>query len=448
MREKILQNVEALKLDMVNSIVSSIKIPSIIDDATSNCPFGKNIDMALDNALELCKKLGFKTYKDKDGYYGYAEIGEGSELVGVLGHLDIVPIGNIEAWDYKPFDGTIVDGKIIGRGAIDDKGPMIASVYALKAVINAGAKLNKRVRFIFGTDEENLWRDIAKYKENKEELPNLGFTPDASFPCINAEKGLLQCVISSKTPSSVKLKAGEVFNAVPSNALYSGAKNEEIIKELEKLGFEFQKTEDGIKVIGKSAHSKDCYKGINPIVRLAEVFKNIGIESNAINFMYDILRNGACGEKIIADCKDDVSGPLTVNLGKIELDESGEKLFIDIRMPVTFDKDKIVNALIEKCKGYNFEYEEYDWQPSLYMPADHFLIKTLMKVYTEETGFDGTPLSSGGATYARSIDNCVAFGAVFPGGAKTEHQPNEFVDINDLVKATNIYALSLYELTK
>ncbi len=135
---------------------------------------------------------GFAIYKDHKGYYGYAEIGDGEQMIGVLGHLDVVPTGELSAWDSAPFEPEIRDGKLYGRGGTqDDKGPTLAAIFAVKALIDSGIKLNKRIRFIFGTDEETLWRCIDRYLE-KEEVPQCGFTPDAAFPLIHAEKMLIQ----------------------------------------------------------------------------------------------------------------------------------------------------------------------------------------------------------------------------------------------------------------
>jgi succinyl-diaminopimelate desuccinylase len=447
MREKIIKSVENLKTEMINSIIEIVEIPSVIGTTSKEYPFGKDIDDALNNMLDLCERLGFKTYKDKEGYYGYAEIGEGEELLGVLGHLDVVPAGDLSAWNVEPFKGTIIDGKLYGRGTQDDKGPTIAALYATKAILDAGFKLNKRVRFIFGTDEETLWRDMAKYNENKEEIPSFGFTPDSAFPCINAEKGLLQCILTSDKPSKVNIQAGDAFNAVPSKATYNSIELDKLENELSELGFEYKKDEEGITVIGKSVHSQKCNEGINPISRLCIALNNIGVNTTAIDFVANVIKEDAHANEILPNCED-VSGKLTFNLGKIDFNEKEEKICLDVRIPVTVEKDTFVNALIKKANSYGLKYSEYDWAKSIYIPADHFLIKTLRNVYEEETGYDSTPLASGGATYARAIDNCVAFGAIFPWGKKTEHQPNEYVEIKDMVKATEIYALTLYKLTR
>lgn len=447
MKRHIFESIGTIQESMIQSISQSVSIASVIGDELENCPFGKEIDDVLNHTLELCKSFGFNTFKDKDGYYGYAEIGEGEELVGILGHLDVVPAGDINAWNTDPFKATIKDGKIFGRGTQDDKGPTISAIYAVKALLDSGIKLNKRVRFIFGTDEETLWRDMAKYNENKEEVPSFGFTPDSQFPCINAEKGLLQCLIKSDKPSGIILKGGDAFNAVPSKVEYNGEKQDELKIELERLGYEHTSSENSITVIGKSVHSQKCNEGINAIIRLCIALNNIGITSPAIKFVVEVIGEDAHANNILLNCED-VSGKLTCNIGKIDLSESKEVISLDVRIPVTVQKEEFTNSLQAIANKYGLSYCEYDWAKSIYLPQDHFLIKTLRKVYEEETGLDSTPLSSGGATYARAIDNCVAFGMIFPWGKKTEHQPNEYIEIEDLIKATQIYALAIYELTR
>ncbi len=439
-------SVENIKDDLIKSIQEIIKIPSVISDSTDEFPFGENIDNALRNTLELCKSLGFKTHY-KDGYYGYAEIGQGDEMIGILGHLDVVPEGEISDWKHDPYGAIIEDNKLYGRGTQDDKGPTIAAIYAVKALMNLDVKFNKRIRFIFGTDEENLWGGISKYVEN-EEIPSYGFTPDSVFPMINAEKGLLQANIKCSNSSNIKLSGGNAYNAVPDRITYSGDNLEALSNELNRLNFQYTSDVNSLTVIGKASHACNPHYGINAISRLCIALNNIGLKSNSIEFIANIIGETYNGDNILPNCEDEASGKLTLNVGKINIDANTEQLGLDIRIPVTVEKEKVVNALKEKLSKYNLEYEEYDYLKSIYIPADHFLIKTLQKVYEEETGLDSTPLSSGGATYARAIDNCVAFGSVFPNKAKVEHQANEYIEIEDLIKSTKIYAKAVYELTK
>lgn len=436
---------EELKDEMIDSIIKVVNIPSVKDKSSENYPFGEDIDKALKKSLEICESLGFRTYYDEEGYYGYAEVGEGDEMLGVLGHLDVVPAGERSNWNFEPFGGEIKDGKLYGRGTQDDKGPVFAAIYAVKALIDSDVKLNKRVRFIFGTDEENLWGGIDKYME-KEEVPTLGFAPDAEFPMIHAEKGLLQMNLISKKGSDIKLSGGNAFNAVPDKIGYKA--NDKLKEELDALEFEYEEDEKSIYILGKGAHASQPHNGINAISRLAIALNNIGVESKAIKFLAEVVGEDYNAKNIFGNCEDEPSGKITFNIGKINIDESGEKVGIDIRIPVTKDKEDIVESIKKKVKDYDLEYEEFDYLDSLYVPKDHELIKTLRKVYEEETGLDSTPLVIGGATYARSMDNCVAFGAVFPGQEKVEHQANEYIEVDRLIEVTKIYARAIYELTR
>ena len=451
MRNIILNNVEKLEAQMIEAIKTSVSFKSVLDEenAVEGAPFGKEINDCLDSMLSLCKELGFNVYKDKEGYYGYAEIGQGEELVGVLGHLDVVPAGDLKAWNTNPFEATVVDGKLYGRGTQDDKGAMISCLFAVKALIDSGVELNKRIRFIFGTDEENLWRDIARYKENNEEIPSMGITPDNEFFCINAEKGLLKATLKCKKSSDLILKAGNAFNSVPDKAIYEcGTCDLNNLKYmLEKLKYEYVLEGNKICVIGKSVHSANSDEGINAISRLAIALRKIGYKSNAIKFIADVIGEDANANNILANCED-MSGKLTFNIGKIDLNTEEEIISIDIRIPVTYKKEDIVNPLVKMAERYGLKYEEFSWLDSSYVPAEHFLIQTLKEVYERETGEIAVPKSAGGATYARAFDNCVAYGMVFPHADKTEHKANECIALEDLRKATELYAISLYELTK
>ncbi len=442
-------NVNDLIPDLVDSIKEVVSYRSVLDETPSSYPFGKAIDDCLKSTLKICSSLGFKTYYDKQGYYGYAEVGEGNDLIGILGHLDVVPEGDLDAWTYSPYNLTIVDNKLYGRGTQDDKGPTLSCIYAIKALLDSGVKLNKRIRVIFGTDEENLWRGITRYKENGEEIPSMGITPDSEFFCINSEKGLLQAKLTGKNTNGLIVNAGNAFNSVPDKASYTGSAEE--IKELKRvltdLNFKYEIEDTTICILGKGVHSASSAEGINAIARLSIALDKLGCKSNSIRFISKIIGEDVSLSKFLPGCED-VSGKLTVNVGKLDLSTSTETICLDIRMPVTCKKDDVVNLLKEKASEFSLEYEEYDWLAPSYVPANHFLIQTLKQIYEEETGYDGIPQASGGATYARAIANCVAFGMVFPSSTKTEHQPNEYITMDDLVKATEIYALALYKLAK
>lgn len=445
MEAKIKNIVNENSKDMIESIKAAVRINSVMDEdtATESMPFGKGVDESLRKTLEIAESLGFKTVY-KDGYYGYAEIGEGEELIGILGHIDVVPIGDESKWKFPPFSATEEDGYIYGRGAQDDKGPTIAAMYAVKALLDAGVKFGKRVRFIIGGDEENLWRCIAKYTENGEEIPSMGFTPDSSFPVTNAEKSLVQFYLRGKGSKDLSLNISGALNAVPGVANYTGELADKLAEKLDELKFEYEKDGESITVIGKRVHAASADKGVNAIERLCKALYEIGVKDDVVRFVAEL--SDSVGSKILPNCVDDVSGTLTLNLGELIINEKESKIGFDSRVPVKFTIEDLENAVKENAANYGLEFEEFDRLKSLYVPADSELIKTLVSVYEQETGLEGTPKSSGGATYAKALDNCVAFGAMFPFDEKTEHQENERVNIKNMIKATEIYALSVYRL--
>lgn len=445
MEAKIKNIVNENRRDMIESIKAAVRINSVMDEntATESMPFGKRVDEALRKTLEIAESLGFKTVY-KDGYYGYAEVGEGEELIGILGHIDVVPIGDESKWKFPPFSATEEDGYIYGRGTQDDKGPTIAAMYAVKALLDAGVKFGKRVRFIIGGDEENLWRCIAKYTENGEEIPSMGFTPDSSFPVTNAEKSLVQFYLRGKGSKDLSLNIFGALNAVPGVANYTGELADKLAEKLDELKFEYEKDGESITVIGKRVHAASADKGVNAIERLCKALYEIGVKDDVVRFVAEL--SDSVGSKILPNCVDDVSGTLTLNLGELIINKKESKIGFDSRVPVKFTIEDLENAVKENAANYGLEFEEFDRLKSLYVPADSELIKTLVSVYEQETGLEGTPKSSGGATYAKALDNCVAFGAMFPFDEKTEHQENERVNIKNMIKATEIYALSVYRL--
>jgi predicted dipeptidase len=311
--------------------------------------------------------------------------------------------------------------------------------------MDAGVTFRKRVRFIFGTDEETLWRGIKRYVEC-EEKPSIGFSPDAKFPVIHAEKGLLEFYLEGSNESSVNLKGGNAFNTVPDSILYTGAEQDALAAKLDALGYGYERVEGSITVLGKAAHASLAEHGINAIARLALALDAMGVVSKAIRFVAQEVGEDPFATNIFSECLDEPSGRLKFNVGKIDIGDK-EQLSIDIRIPVTIPKKEIVDKVSAVAREYGLEYREHDWLAPIYMPLDHFLIETLMNVYLQVTG-DTTsePESSGGATYARAIENCVAFGSLLPGRPSVAHLPNEYVVLEDLYVAMEVYAHAIYEL--
>ena len=386
-------------------------------------PYGEEVNKALKYMLSLCDELGFRT-KNLDNQLGYAEIGEGEELFGVLCHLDVVPVG--KGWDYEPFAATLDGDRIYGRGVIDDKGPCVASVYAMKDILDSGKKLNKRIRLIFGQSEENgHWTDMDYYKKT-EEIPSMGITPDGDFPAIYGEKGIYRCIMSIPKSETgfIEISGGQAANMVPDEARAKVEIGDEIIEFFEE---------------GKAAHGSLPHMGENAISKLMRAVAEKTDGCFLANFYNEHIGFDLHGEHINLGVSDEQSGKLTLNVGKIDMDEEKVNLYIDIRYPVTFSLIDISKLLDEVVEPLGFTTFLENHQLPVYMDKDGDFIKKLIAVYREHTGRDDEPSVIGGGTYARAMSNIVAFGPMIPGRELTEHQKNEYILAEDFALLRDIY---------
>lgn len=423
------------KAEMIAAISRLVEIPSVFAES-SEYPFGAAVDHCLDVALAMMAGLGFRTFKAPDGMYGYAEIGEG-ELFGVLCHLDVVQARREDGWEHDPFRPMVQGDWLCGRGTQDDKGPSVAAIYALKSLLDEGHKLNKRVRFIFGIDEETMWDSIHAYCD-REERPVSGFVPDSTFPLTYAEKGLLQLQIRSDKGFALPCRGGDSMNAVSAHA--ECPHDPAVERALRELEFAFHMDGDTVCVEGLTAHAKNPWKGVNANLHLLRALRQAGYEHDAITFACDMLDEKFRFEGFSQEDLSDFSGPVTVNLGKFSLDEQGAVLGIDLRLPVTCEKEAILALVREKAAACHMTVEEFDWLRPIHVPLDSPLVSKLLQAYREVTGDAKTePYISAGATFARAFDNCVAFGANMPHSPTSEHQPNERISIIKLMQATEVY---------
>ena len=458
--------IKEYKENIIENLKNIISFKSISDtDSDSQYPFGDECSKCLHYVLDLADSLGFRT-KNIDEYCGYIEFGEGEELVGIVGHLDVVPANN--DWKYKPFEATISDGKIYGRGAVDDKGPVIATLYAMKAVMD-NCKINKRVRLILGLNEEKEWKCINYYKEH-EELPSYGFSPDANFPVIFAEKGILSYWFEEEYSKDKNILIKSIdcnnnpFNVVPKICKTELEANNDVDKVIESINqinqnynfnIEINKNENNtIQVISKgvSSHAAHPELGENAISRLIIILNNLFEEYacnyNIFKFFKEKINTELNGKSLGIDVKDE-SGELTLNVAKLVLEENKLKIGMNLRIPVTKPILEIEEELYSKAKEYqsinSYTYAKTD---PLHMELESDIIKTLLGVYNKKTNSNMKPIAIGGGTYARAFKNMVPFGPTMPGMPDLCHQNDEYIEIENLLLCANIYADAIYELCK
>jgi len=369
------KEIDLLKENIITSTCELIKIPSVLSDSSNpSMPFGQNCNKALEYMLDLGNRLGFRT-KNIDGYCGYIEFGEVNELVGIIGHLDVVPEG--ENWTYPPFSATISDNNIYGRGAIDDKGPVMASLYAMKVVMDT-CNITKRVRLILGLNEENDWKCIEYYKKY-EETPSFGFSPDADFPCIYAEKGILSVRITH--PFSIKNMEilnidcnNNALNVVPKYCSIT-LKNT-LSGNIEKLEFN-----------GVPAHAAHPDLGDNAITKLIEhLISNLDQSLTDPQFTFLTKMKELGFFNINNPNIKDESGILTSNIGYLGYENNNLQLGFNLRIPVNTSLDEI-KSNFEKLKNtfpdINIKFTSEN--KPLYIPKDSNLVTTLTDIFNKKT---------------------------------------------------------------
>lgn len=460
------KEVAARKEDFLTDLISLLKIDSVRDDsqATDDAPVGPGPKKALEAFLALGERDGFIT-KNVDSLAGHIEYGDGDETLGVLAHVDVVPVGT--GWETDPFDPVIKDGCIYARGSSDDKGPGMAAYYALKIIKELGLPVSKRIRFIIGTDEESGWMCMDRYFE-VEEKPDFGFSPDAEFPIINGEKGILTEYINTQGTTEggkntlISFDAGLRENMVPQDATVI-FKSEEAEK-IEKDFYDFIETapvtgtvsvEDNqvtIEVNGKAAHAMEPRGGVNAATYLAVFLNRYSFGGDAKAFLEmtaEFFHDDSRAEKLGLNHVDEVMGDLTMNPGVFTFTpQDGGMIALNFRFPKGVSVESIEIELDKKLSHYGVTLGRGKEQLPHYVSAEDPLVQTLLNVYAKQTGLEAHEQTIGGGTYGRLFERGVAYGAMFPDSVDTMHQANEFMAIDDLMNAMSIYAEAIYELVK
>lgn len=441
-----------LKDDMIASIQQNMRIESVRGESAPGAPYGEGPKAALDDVLALGEKLGFRTGQ-ADNRVGWIEYGEGEEMVGILGHVDVVPAG--DGWTHPAFGAEIHDGVLWGRGCLDDKGPVIMAVYALKAIRDLNLPIDRRIRVLFGSDEECGSSCVKYYVENGYEMPTIGFTPDAQFPAIFCEKGTSNFLAGTKIYNKGEIDVeyfggGVAANVVPPvcKLIVNGPLKvtpEEGITVTEENGKTI------VEATGFSAHGSTPELGVNAVVKLLNAVKENdfgGDFQQLVNFILEEIGNETNGKSLDILYQDEETGETTVNLGVVKYDGEEMSFTLDIRYPKNGDAEVIDDKVINRINSYNFDVLKKTNNNLLYVPKDSELVSKLVKVYEAQTGDKREPIAIGGGTYAKEFPNMVAFGPVFPGEPDVIHQPNERVAVEQLIRAAQVTAAAMYELAK
>lgn len=456
--------------DLLRDLEMILTIPSVRDTehATSEFPLGAAPAEALTTMLDLATRDGFAT-KNVENVAGRIEYGDGSETLGVFGHLDVVPAG--DGWRTDPFKPVIKDGNLYARGSADDKGPAMAAYYALKILKDLNLPVNKKIHYILGTDEESEWYGINRYLA-VEPTPDFGFSPDAEFPIINGEKGIASFKVTFNAGLAISgpLQLRSFDSGIRENMVPQSAQAVLVGHDLDNVSAQFtdfaaeneliadaQLEDRGLilSLTGKGAHALEPDAGVNAGTFLATFLDQLPLDQSGKQYVHaiaSVMHLDSRGHQLGIAYQDKLMGDLTASPDIFSY-QAGENnsVIINIRYPHGTSAENINQQITTTLAtfGDNIQSKIFGHaQTPHYVPASDPLVQTLLKVYEQQTGQKGQEQIIGGGTYGRLLKRGVAFGAQFPGQPNVMHQANEYMPVADILKATAIYAEALYELTK
>lgn len=438
-----MKNYKKESLETLKEIVS---YNTVRGEELEGMPFGETNKKCLTRFLEIARGLGLET-KDVDGYAGHVEWkGKEDGLVGILGHLDVVPAG--EGWTHDPFACEIEDGYMYGRGVLDDKGPVVSCLYAMKELLDEGYVPNKTIRLIVGCNEENGSTCVEHYFK-KEAMPDIGFSPDGEFPCIHCEKGIawIKVKVKDEFGGFTNITGGEKTNMVAAKATceYRGDLSKEWFEE---KGAVVEEKGDRLFLtfLGKNGHGSTPWVGDNAVWKL---FKTIteAEENDLAKYIYNNFCLDYYGKASGIFAEDEKSGGLSENLGTVTTENGMVTLSLDIRYPTATSVEKMLSTFEERADG-KATFEVVNSQDALFADTDGYLVKTLMSIYRKHTGSTTPSLIIGGGTYAREMKYGVAFGPTMEGEEPTIHMPDERLKLSNYETFYDIYKEAIAELAK
>ena len=473
-----LERLDSYREDMLKTLKDSVAIPSVKSEPVKTAdgellPFGRGVHDSLIHMLAVGTLMGFESH-NVDNYAGFIDFkvpeerAAGAETVGVVGHLDVVPVGS--GWTNDPFEMTERDGFLYGRGTADDKGPVIACLYAMKALKEEGVSLKNNIRMILGLDEET--GDISiDYYTKRYGHPDMGFTPDGDFPIVNGEMGIMVFDLAQKFSRQLdkddlrlsRLEAGTAHNAVPASAKAVIAGNSRYFDNIADLasaygtetGYDIKTRRQGnsmvVEVQGKAAHGARPELGLNAISIMMDFLGRITFANEELNDYIAFYNNHIGfdfhGERFGIKFEDNQSGPLILNVGVANINEELASLSINIRYPVTYTDVDLAVGMAGCMKDSSIGILTRMVQKPIYMDLEKPMVDKMLKAYRQETGDEETPaIVQAGGTYAKMVDNILCFGGMFPGEEDTMHQADERLSVESFMKMARIYARAIYAL--
>ncbi len=450
---------EKNKEAFLEDLCALVRIDSSKSAEKPGMPYGEGCFQVLEAASTIGKRMGFRV-RNFDNRVITLDAGPATPKLGILAHLDVVPAG--DGWTYPPFAAQIVDGRMYGRGTADDKGACIAAMYAMKAAeeITGMTGLTAGCRLIMGADEECGSSDLAYYKQ-QEAMPPCVFSPDADFPVYNTEKGHFTPVFTADWdfggagPRVLAFHSrAAAGNVVPAGAdaklcgltLESVQAAAEAFTGHSGIPIQVQTDENAllVRAEGVPAHASRPWEGKNASTALLAFLAQLPLQGRAAELLRALSQLFPFGDDFgkalgIAE-KDELSGPLTVNLGILDVDEKCLRGGFDARTPLCTDQPAMIRKVKESLGARGLRLVSQECTAAHHTPESTEFVQTLLRAYAGFTGEKAFCASMGGCTYAHGIPGAVSFGPTFPNVETNLHSVDENVVLEDLFLAAKIFA--------
>lgn len=443
---------EDIRAQFEQDLADIISIPSVSEKGEGKYVFGENCAKVLDTTLAIGERYGFVP-ENHDYYCGSLVYGEGKKEVGIVSHLDVVPCGG--GWSVEPYALTVKDNLYMGRGTEDDKGPMLISMYALRFIKENGIKLPFSVRMILGCDEEVGSTDLRHFASVRP-VPDFSFTPDSGFPVCIGEKGIFSfdLYLGDLPANILEINGGTASNSVADSA-YCVVKTD--ICPPAADGIEVIRQGDALRITatGKGAHASLPENSLSAVKLLCDYLVNTGIcEADGIKFLAKACSEYK-GKTFGIDKEDKDFGYLTCICGLLGSKEGKLWANFNVRYIPSVPYGEIMAAVKQTAVDNGFYATSDGCSEGYIMSSDDPRIKALTDSCRDIISSDCRPYTMGGGTYARYMKNTVAFGATIAehrgmlgegkGGA---HERDEYISREEVVKAAQIFVLSLIRLAE
>lgn len=439
---KVYEYIDTQQGRMLQTLDEVVSIPSVRGVPSEGMPYGEGCARVLERFLAIADGMGFVT-KDFDHYVGTVSFDGTPERLGILCHLDVVPVLE-ENWTYPPFRATLHGGRVYGRGTIDDKGPAVAVLYAMKAIKDLGVRLKSNVRYVVGTDEENGSSDL-EYYATCESMPPYVFTPDGRYPCINVEKGMVRLAHTSEYRGDLikELHGGTVINGVPAEC-YAVVSRE--LPEEEHVSVESVPGGYRVRYTGLAAHASTPELGDNAITGLLDYLQRFDT-SEAVQGLAKAFPHGDVhGRALGIYAEDELSGDVTSVLSIASIEGGRVHCSQDVRFPLCTTKEAVVDGASKTLRAYGYASEVLLAEDPHHTDEGSDFVKTLLNVYAEETGGEPRCEAIGGGTYVHNVEGGVAFGAEFPGEDNGMHGDDESIRLDSLTLNCKVFARAILDV--